>query len=302
MTKGDVIKEFANERPTSRGVYGYGSNVFKQASVDTQESQTDVIFIVDDLREWHQVNMEWNPKDYSFLGRMHLNRKAIDKIKGKNNITYFSHIQGEVGYFKYGVIEINDFICSLSTWNNLFVVGRFQKPTLEVYSERRIRESIQYNRECALLVASLFANRITTKWELYSKLCGLSYAGDARMLLAENPNKVANIVAGSYKLLKKLYPLNQDYLIELGEEKVLVRYDVLLKHIADLPVSLLMYLDDLGTDFSDLEMVRKNIGTYFYEHNKTESRAQIMEGFKTNGVVRSVPYVVSKVKKRFCSR
>ena len=67
MTKGDVIKEFANERPTSRGVYGYGSNVFKQASVDTQESQTDVIFIVDDLREWHQVNMEWNPKDYSFL-------------------------------------------------------------------------------------------------------------------------------------------------------------------------------------------------------------------------------------------
>mmetsp|Transcript_7194 Transcript_7194/g.12765 ORF Transcript_7194/g.12765 Transcript_7194/m.12765 type:complete len:160 (-) Transcript_7194:81-560(-) len=41
--------------------------------------------------------------------------------------------------------------------------------------------------------------------QLYHCISGLSYAGDIRMSLAENPDKVANIVRGSMPHFKTLY-------------------------------------------------------------------------------------------------
>jgi len=42
--------------------------------------------------------------------------------------------------------------------------------------------------------------------DLYTTLCSFSYKGDIRMRLKmENPNKVKNIVLGSYEGLNSLY-------------------------------------------------------------------------------------------------
>jgi hypothetical protein len=73
----------------------------------------------------------------------------------------------------------------------------------------------------------------------------------------------------------------------------------LLKKISELPDDLLSYLDDLGTDFRDLDMLRINIHEYISNRNRVESRAQILHGVMTNGIVRSIPYAMAKVKKRF---
>lgn len=299
MEKHEVIKKFADKRPNSVGVYGYGSGVFKQSNTEETNPLTDVVFIVDDIKAWHQANMKMNSRDYSLIGRVHLNRKNISKLKGKNGITYFSEIKDEGYIFKYGVIEVEDFKRGLNTWDNLFMAGRFHKPVMEISSNDDIREAISFNRDTALMIACLFCNDVTTREDIYRKLCGISYLGDARMVIAENPHKVENIVNGSFDKLSDMYPLNEDYLLECKDGTVLICHDRLLGRMYELPERLLEYLEDMGTDFNDLDMVRINLYEYIMSRNKVESRAQILQGVKTNGIIRSIPYALAKVKKRF---
>ena len=103
--KGEIIR-FAERRPDSQAVFGYGSGVFEQRDHEHSKSQTDVIFIVNDLKVWHDTNMSLNDGDYSFLGRVHFSSTNVKKIKGKNNVTYFSHIKDTSTdfMFKYGVV------------------------------------------------------------------------------------------------------------------------------------------------------------------------------------------------------
>lgn len=298
MNKEEAIRQFAIQRPESRGIYGYGSGVFKQAS-STGKPLTDVIFLVDDIKDWHLTNMKMNPKDYSLLGKVYISRSSVEKIKGINGITYFSEINGGEYTFKYGVIEVLDFINGLDTWTNMFMAGRFHKPVMEIKSEEKIRESIEYNRKCALIIACLFCDSIVSDKDIYNKLCGLSYLGDARMAIAENPHKVENIVEGSYDKIKELYPLKEVYLSRLEDGMYQIDYELLLGRISDLPEGLLQYLFDMGTDFRDIDMLRINIYEYLTSKNRVESRAQILQGVKTNGVIRSIPYAFAKVKKRF---
>ena len=240
MTKEEAIRQFALHRPEARCVYGYGSGVFKQAS-SFGKPLTDVIFLVDDIKEWHKENMHVNPSDYSIIGRIYLSKCSIEKVKGVNGVTYFSEISDGEYTFKYGVIEIIDFINGLDTWNNMFMAGRFHKPVMELKSEEGIRDSIFYNRKCALMIACLFCDKISNAQDIYVKLCGLSYLGDARMAIAENPRKVENIVEGSFDKLQEIYPLNEPFLKIVGEDTYLIDHDMILKRIADLPEGLLGY-------------------------------------------------------------
>ena len=95
------------------------------------------------------------------------------------------------------------------------------------------------------------------------------------------------------------YPLKDNFITHIGDDMYYIDYDLLLKKVSELPPSLLTYLYDMGTDFTDIEMLRINIYEYISHRNKIESRSQIIHGVKTNGIVRSLPYALAKVKKRF---
>lgn len=297
MDKEQAIKKFAVQRPDARAVYGYGSGVFKQSAKG--KPLTDVIFLVDDIKEWHLLNMKINPNDYSFVGKMYLNFTSVDKIKGTNGVTYLSEINSGEYTFKYGVMEIVDFINNLDTWGNMFMVGRFHKPVLEIKSEDVVRNIIEYNRKCALMIACLFCDREVSSKDLYNTLCGLSYLGDVRMSIAENPHKVENIVEGCYDKLQDIYPLDENLIEKIGEDKYYIKHEEILCSLQELPSDLLKYLYDRGTDLDDLDMLRINIYDYLINKNKLESRAQIFQGVKTNGITRSIPYTLSKIRKRF---
>ena len=73
----------------------------------------------------------------------------------------------------------------------------------------------------------------------------------------------------------------------------------MLSRIYELPERLLEFLQDMNTNFDDLDLLRINIYEFITSKNKVESRAQIMQGVKTNGIIRSIPYAFAKVKKRF---
>lgn len=292
------LEKFVEKRPEAKAAFGYGSAIFKQEGYDeNSEPQHDIIFIVKDIKKWHLENMQINPKDYSFLGRLHLTAASKERIKGLNKITYVSQIKEGEHKFKYGVIEEEDFVSNLSTWENLFVVGRFQKPTYKINSTNRIDAVIKYDQSCAFRIACLLVSEETDLANLFRTLCSLSYIGDTRMGVAENPNKVANIVNGSYELLKELYLPDKDY-ITVDGDKVIIDQKRLLREINLLPATLVYYLAEHDTNLSDVWSVKNNIYEFFREKNKKESFYQTLDVLRTNGIVRSVPYVLSKVNKR----
>jgi hypothetical protein len=117
------------------------------------------------------------------------------------------------------------------------------------------------------------------------------------MYIAENPHKVNNIVEGSLEMFNLLYHFGEDY-IEEKNGMLYINHHNALKHVKELPLALVAFLYENGFDFSDLDDVRDGITVFLNEHNRREELHQSFEGIKTNGVVRSVPYLLAKIKKR----
>ena len=303
MDKKRVITSFVYNRPESVAAYGYGSGVFKQEGYkDSDKPQIDVFFLVDDLKEWHQKNMKMNSSDYSLMGRVYVNMSSIERLKGHNNITYYSHIY-ENGYrFKYGVMEEQDFLSSLKSWDNFFIAGRFHKPVLEIKGNSRLESAINENKRQAVLVSAILAPRIIRRKDFYHIICSLSYCGTLRMYVAENPHKIDNIVNGNFDRLQSLYEFDEDYIKVLDERYLKIDHDLILRHVKELPVGLLTYMYENNYDVTSLMDLRKAITLYLAEHNKKEEIYQTIDSIKTNGVVRSTPYLLAKVSKRITGK
>ena len=280
----DFIKEFLNERPEVVAAFGYGSGVFKQLGYDSKEKpQIDLILIVNDMKLWHKENIKKNPKDYSFIGRNFFLNSSIDEIKGITGITYQSNIEYKGHLFKYGIIEYGDFVRHMQTWDSFYVPGRFQKPILTIKSNNFIDELILQNRRNACKVGLLCLNNKDLK-DLYLTICNLSYSGDTRMKVAENPKKVDNIVGASYDKFNEMYNFNDLYQ-KNGER---IEYEI---DIDELPSSLEKYIKD--------DRTKEKVMEYLSDLNRKESSLQTMKGIKTNGIVKSLRYGLAKVLNRF---
>ena len=280
----DFIKEFLNERPEVVAAFGYGSGVFKQLGYDSKEKpQIDLILIVNDMKLWHKENIKKNPKDYSFIGRNFFLNSSIDEIKGITGITYQSNIEYKGHLFKYGIIEYGDFVRHMQTWDSFYVPGRFQKPILTIKSNNFIDELILQNRRNACKVGLLCLNNKDLK-DLYLTICNLSYSGDTRMKVAENPKKVENIVGASYDKFNEMYNFNDLYK-KNGER---IEYEI---DIDELPSSLEKYIKD--------DKTKEKVMEYLSDLNRKESSLQTMKGIKTNGIVKSLRYGLAKVLKKF---
>lgn len=150
----------------------------------------------------------------------------------------------------------------------------------------------------AFMFACLLSDNVSSFEDIYIKLCGLSYMGDTRMLFAENPNKVSNIVNGTYDLFKEIYDF-KSYYLNVVDDKVIINYEAIIDCISYWPECLVDYLAMKDTNLANIEEVRHNVAKFFIEKNRIESAYQTLDGFRTNGIVRSVPYVLAKVEKKF---
>jgi len=292
------IEEFINKRPDVVAAYGYGSGVFKQAGYTSKDKpQIDLIFVVDDLKEWHKKNFKLNRKDYSLFGKLYIRFAKESKLKKATGITYVSNIKENGSVFKYGTIEAKDLLKYLETWESFYLPGRFQKTVYPIKETKELKEAIDKNRKQALLVSTYLQNKDeVTKKELLITLCGLSYAGDTRMKLGENQNKVPNIVEGSFNELDKMYKLDKKYFKETKDIITLDKNNI-KKDLNTLPQTLYEYIKPYLEE--DDEVIQKKILEYLHDLNKYESSKQMWKGLKTNGPCRSISYALQKVKKRF---
>mmetsp|Transcript_47329 Transcript_47329/g.101930 ORF Transcript_47329/g.101930 Transcript_47329/m.101930 type:complete len:205 (-) Transcript_47329:201-815(-) len=203
------------------------------------------------------------------------------------------------------------------------MAGRMHKPCLiEFYGENfelrdRIRQGIDSNRRAALAAAllkcswSCTENRQVDTLSLLNALVNLSYGGDVRVGLAENPNKVSNIVKSQSAELLSIYePFAQELDItfeglDSGEQlqDCPVHYD-------RSPMGHSRFMNVLPKSFLQKMEAGHNGKTPLSEDNdlfdrtlssivRASSLVQSGKGVVTAGPARSARYLLEKVKKRF---
>ncbi|GAO51974.1 Mmp37-domain-containing protein [Saitoella complicata NRRL Y-17804] len=189
-----------------RYAFAYGSGVFNQGGyAKDAKPMVDFIFGVTHAQHFHSLNIARHPEHYS--GLRHLGSAAISYIqRGFGGKVYFNpYVEVNGMMIKYGVVSIDDLCADLNGWETMYLAGRMQKPIKILRDEPRVRLANQINLISALRTALLLLPEKFTEKELYETIAGLSYMGDARMRVAENPKKVQNIVSAQLPKFRELY-------------------------------------------------------------------------------------------------
>lgn len=79
------------------------------------------------------------------------------------------------------------------------------KPVKILRDDARVRLANQVNLTEAVRVVLLTLPENFTEEELYTRIASISYKGDFRMMVGENPNKVKNIVSSQMDHFHRLY-------------------------------------------------------------------------------------------------
>lgn len=279
------ILEFMDNRPESVAIIGYGSGINPQYGQEDRKPQIDLIVVVDDLKKWHSLNINRNAKDYSFFSRLFFKYAPKKWLCSGGKIAYMTFIPFNGGNYKIGTIEKNDFLNDLNNWETFYMAGRMQKPILVVKAPHEVEKAIEYNRYAGLLSAQLLLGEGEFDEEyFYTILAGLSYIGDTRMGIAENPDKVSNIVKGSFDFYHEIYGSQLKFIdgkISLGDNK-----------IDGLPTDLIAYLNLYDGNIAD------GIREFLVTKNKSQSKAQTVKGLFTTGPIKSIKYVSEKLKRK----
>ncbi|KAG0169410.1 Mitochondrial translocator assembly and maintenance protein 41 [Apophysomyces sp. BC1015] len=188
-----------------RYAFAYGSGVFRQAGYQNQKPMLDFIFGVQHPGHWHALNIQQNPHHYSALKR--LGSSAITALQ--QNIgagIYFNpYVEIDGMMIKYGVVSIDTLCKDLLDWDTLYLSGRMHKPVKILRDDARVRLANQVNLTEAVRVALLTLPEKFTEEELYERIAGISYIGEFRRFVGENPNMAKNIVQAQMSHFHRLY-------------------------------------------------------------------------------------------------
>ena len=279
------ILGFMKNKPETISVIGYGSGINPQRGQENRKPQIDLIVVVDDLKKWHALNIKKNPKDYSFSGKLFFKYAPKRWLRSGGKITYMTYIPFNGSKYKIGTIEKDDFLNDLKNWETFYMAGRMQKPVLVVDAPEEIESAIEYNRHAGLLSTELLLGQGEYDEEyFYTILAGLSYIGDTRMGIAENPDKVLNIVKGRFDFYHDIYGSQlkfKDNMIVVPDESM-----------ETLPDDLHLYLENYNGN------IGYGIREFLTKRNKSQSMAQTIKGLFTTGPIRSIKYVAEKLKRK----
>lgn len=198
--------ELLRQFPEVECAFAYGSGVVKQDGYDyTSKSKAslndlpmvDLVFIVDDTYDWHKQNRNINPSHYSTPFPMTTSMITYLQNETGAGIYYNAMVEMNIKSYpnrlmKYGVMSRQQFLDDMLNWKFLYVSGRLHKPVQMLKTSPLIDFAVQRNRDSAMLTALLLLPNSFSEIDLYIKIAGLSYFGDPRMSIGENPQKVIN--------------------------------------------------------------------------------------------------------------
>ncbi|KAG6016120.1 hypothetical protein E4U43_004211 [Claviceps pusilla] len=209
--------------------FAYGSGVFSQGDISRSVTEADFravhprppealvkaqmgspkmidfIFGVSHTQHWHSINIRQHRNHYS--GIASLGSGLVSSVQNYGAGVYFNPFVEVNGMLiKYGVTSIDNLVNDLTTWDNLYLAGRLQKPVKILRDHPQVRLANQHNLIAAVRTALLLLPPQFSETDLYSTIAGISYMGDPRMALpTENKSKVANIVNNNVVHFRRLY-------------------------------------------------------------------------------------------------
>lgn len=264
---------------------------------------TDLIFVVSNPYEWHGKNRSLNPSHYSFPWSF-LDHGLQDSAA---RIFYNADIRLPTGMrIKYGVMGRSAFEEDLRSWQSLYVAGRLHKP-IHILSSHLDEETcllLRLNRKAALTVAQLMLPERFTQEELLRRIISLSYLGDFRMQLAEDPQKVDRILHGQRDKLWDIYaPLMEVTALgqreDFQQEKSPMELSRLL---SQLPINLQQRLQRRAGSIYELVRAPKNIpqvmSLAISDLVRWPALTQALKGIVTAGPSKSIYYAFAKLGRR----
>lgn len=179
----------------------------------------------------------------------------------------------------------------------------------KLVSTNELDEACQYNWENALRVALLLLPNEFNEEKLYSTIAGISYLGDIRMGVGENPNKVLNIVKPNIHHFRELYlPILQSHSdfassVHFDSKKELFTQDlgdVFTKNlISKLPNRVQQNVSFPHHSRQEAStIVSKNISAIISK----SSLSQSLKGIITSGLSTSLQYGARKIVKNISGR
>lgn len=93
----------------------------------------------------------------------------------------------------------------LEEWETLYLAGRLQKPVKILRQDAKLALATKKNLQNAIRASLLMLPERFTEEDLYLTIAGLSYSGDFRMLIGENPHKIYNIVYAQMGAFREKY-------------------------------------------------------------------------------------------------
>ncbi|KAI9206532.1 mitochondrial matrix Mmp37 [Polychytrium aggregatum] len=328
-----VIKTFA---APIRYAIAYGSGVFKQhgysdAKLGSKDApMVDFIFGVTHPEHWHSLNMRENPSHYSAVRYLGSRFVSVIQENFGGHIYYNPYCTVDGLTIKYGVVSIDRLNDDLKNWRTMYLAGRMQKPVMTLREDARVQLANQTNLENAVRVALLLLPSEFTEEELFIAIAGLSYRGDFRMQVGENPHKIRNIVTSQLPLFRAMYqPIienmpNVNY-VQYDNERLQQDEDVKVRGqmLQKLPKSLQERIQtshrwyisrtrtQAQTPIGEPLFSQSVVSSPHFEEYVGKGLARVVgrpalvqsiKGLVTAGPARSAAYVSAKLKKRVGSK
>lgn len=300
ISKEQAVINLYKKGPDFEGLYGYGSAVFPQSGYDKKKDLTiDTLCIVNNVSEYLLRDLELNPNNYSPHQKKFILSKGNDKIKGKNKIVFFTGARSNGYQIKRGIAQLDDTQYNVSTGDILYLLWRFQKPVFPFKTTEKIEKTIIKKSQIQGVLMGLLTleEDKNTFYDLYLNIYGLSYKGDIRNGLFENPDKVKNSVEKNFDNIKKIYEPIHENLGIITEDDLKNKREILLDHINDLLPCVNSYLINNNVDVNSLKDVRDKLNYFIRHQNMKESITQPIQGLRVNGLTDSMTYLGCKIEK-----
>ena len=243
----EVLQKILSKFPSGISfAFAYGSGIFHQKGNISSQNMLDFVFVLQNARKWHEDNMYGKHHAHHYSSLRWLGSRALVSLQDKfgAGVYYNTLVPMEGRMIKYGTISRDNFLLDLNEWQWLYLAGRLHKPVNMILrpNDEDIVLALKANLNSAVTATLLCLPEYFTEEELFLRIAGLSYAGDFRMIVGENKNKVQNIVISNFESFQELYRpilLNCSQLhFSSGKYHQDLASDVLLSRLMSLPQNL----------------------------------------------------------------